>query len=231
MTVFVEQQSPTITLSPAPWNLQGYSRTLLCKLPMSMDAKKQFVPKQFGSTGAGYAIVMFVSYKQSNIGPYDELLFLPLKKFDLSTAHQVKEFTITRIFVSSEASVEGGRKLWGTPKQLARFKVIDLSSGGKEVSLYRPNQNSPFVRFRFHDYGPSLPFNSKVIPFFLRRIGQCRDGKTFRFLPSAKGTQKFTRFSDFEINPEEFPDLNTVKIIGGLAHDHLHLKVPKAETW
>nr|CCA18184.1 AlNc14C46G3737 [Albugo laibachii Nc14] len=60
------------------------------------------------------------------------------------------KFGITRIYVSTEASVQSGRANWGIPKQLAKFRFYKsrdcFSQLWDHVEVSSLNGNSPFSR-------------------------------------------------------------------------------------
>ncbi|MCD0165179.1 hypothetical protein IHN58_05875, partial [Deinococcus sp. 12RED42] len=65
---------------------------------------------------AGRGVLMLVRYASSPVGPYDELLWAEVRGSPVGRRPQV-----TRIVVSTEASVVWGRRNWGIPKELASF--------------------------------------------------------------------------------------------------------------
>lgn len=66
----------------------------------------------FGARG----VLMLVRYASSPVGPYDELLWAEVRDSPVGLRP-----TVTRIVVSTEASVVWGRRNWGIPKELAAF--------------------------------------------------------------------------------------------------------------
>nr|WP_254606064.1 hypothetical protein [Deinococcus sp. JMULE3] len=88
----------------------------------------------YGGPEAG--ALMLVRYAQSGVGPYDELLWV-----SLSGAPQV-----TRIVVSTQDSVEWGRRNWAIPKSRADFAWEGV-----------PGRDSGF---QFHRRANLTPFNS-----------------------------------------------------------------------
>src|SRR5262245_61022490 len=102
---------------PPPWRLTGSGYILLYRwFPRDFVAVQGQVPPALaGSFKGGASAVMVVNYENSEVGPYRELLFIP-GLFE-------RGFSITRTYVSSQASVDSGRANWGIPKQLAEFDV------------------------------------------------------------------------------------------------------------
>ena len=86
-----------LTPVPPPWSLQGDATLILYRR----------------------GVLAFIRYAESNVGPYQELLWLaPFRQGPGGRAH-----TIPKIFVSSEPSARSGRANWGLPKELAVFAV------------------------------------------------------------------------------------------------------------
>ncbi|ETV91168.1 hypothetical protein H310_14175 [Aphanomyces invadans] len=89
-------------------------------------------------TGSGLGFVMLIRYTDSPVGPYDELLLVPgaftppspgnpiartnhMKETFLQAHGLLAARRVTRIFVSTEASLRNGRRNWGIRKELADF--------------------------------------------------------------------------------------------------------------
>ena len=133
----------------APWDLRGYCYTFLVKIPSFWGSEKMFVPKELPESHGGFAFVMFVHYDSSDVGPYDELLFMPLTTFPFGCQ---KGRTISRIFVSSQPSVDSGRHNWGIPKELAEFK-LDSHRLGTTITINRPGESEAFGTLHFSASG------------------------------------------------------------------------------
>src|SRR5213596_1104261 len=100
---------------PPLWRLTGRGYILLYRwFPRDFVSDQGQVPQTLaGSFRGGASAVMVVNYENSGVGPYRDLLFIP-GLFE-------RGFSITRIYVSTPASVASGRANWGIPKQLADF--------------------------------------------------------------------------------------------------------------
>lgn len=102
---------------PEPWALRGqlYGSVLLvpaADVPVDLPPGCRLVRL------AGRAVVgaVWVSYEPGGVLSYRELMTVVLVRHGLRLLP-----TITHIWVDSEASRDGGRALWGIPKDLARF--------------------------------------------------------------------------------------------------------------
>jgi Acetoacetate decarboxylase (ADC) len=102
---------------PEPWRLRGDLHTSVFLVPLA-DVRADLPPGwrplrlgRFGVVGAAW-----VSYRPGGVLVYDELMSTLLVRRGWRVLP-----TITHIWVDSAASRDGGRKLWGIPKQLAKF--------------------------------------------------------------------------------------------------------------
>ncbi|KAL6233261.1 hypothetical protein BDW75DRAFT_194361 [Aspergillus navahoensis] len=83
--------------------------------------------------------VMIIRYEDTDVGPYDELIFIPGRAVNPNTGK--KEFRISNIYVSTDASVWNGRRNWNIPKHRARFEFTSVGTD-TAVRVYHP-ENSP----------------------------------------------------------------------------------------
>lgn len=164
--------------APPPWTLRG-------------DAT--LIPFRRG-------VLAFVRYTESNVGPYDELLWLaPLRRGPGGRAHRV-----TAIFVSSAASVHAGRANWGLPKQLAVFHVSTLQAELQRVEVTLEQQ--PLASFVRHCPRGMLPLDAGKLPRRMRRLVQLHEGRCFETVPEARGKLQVTRASELVVNRLLLPD-------------------------
>ncbi len=111
--MFLTRVSPVTFPSP-PWRLQG-------------DLWLSLFPVRSGGTTdrpAGLYGVGFADYKERSVLRYRELLVARLVRHGA-----VPRVNVTDMWVNSSASREGGRSLWGMPKELAELHVTDRRLG------------------------------------------------------------------------------------------------------
>ncbi|KAF9459991.1 hypothetical protein BDZ94DRAFT_1266827 [Collybia nuda] len=159
---------------PAPWELKG--RTWLFILP-SLSKTASF-PAGFsapheadvltagGEFVGGPGSIQVVSYTDSPVGPYDELVYTPgrWKYADGSFA-----FRITRIYVSSKESTENGRRNWNIPKQVAVFDIGSGKDGVTTITVSHPGSRIPFFKVSVKP----IPVLSRLpIPLNTRLLGK-----------------------------------------------------------
>lgn len=198
------RNSPPITDAPAPWRLHGRGYISLLRFPRGSTAQDAFVPPSLAGTRSRSrtAWMMFVDYVQSDVGPYHELLFMPGSfAFEDGKRH----LSISRIFVSSMASVVNGQRNWGIPKDLAQFDVRYGSDGVDAVTVRK--DGALIAELRYRSWPLPLPFSTALVPRRWRALGQHRDGSAFIYVPSASGWIKPARLFEMRSNPDWFPDL------------------------
>ena len=203
-----------------PWLLHGEGFILNYWMsPSFIKAHHTFglAPSPIGRV----AQVMLVRYKDSPIGPYDELLFMdhPLICKRLLS-------TIPKIFVSTDASVEHGKKFWGIPKQRAEFHwqqhddhlscEICFGQQSLNLKLYQAKQTR-------HIY-----MNSHHIPAAMLRIQQDWQGQRFQFAPQFRAKIAKLKKAIWQSSPI-FPDFTQAKYLHSFYIPEFQLVFPKAK--
>ncbi len=146
---------------PAPWNLTGRGLILFYQLPYLWLLEHGHIPKHLlGRFAGGWSAVMLVDYGSSNCGAYQELLFIP----GMFRCRAGTYFGISKIYVSSQSSVENGIANWGIPKEHAEFEWI-------KTDLERVRVGG-FAEFTFSSQATGLPLQLGLIPQPWRTIMQ-----------------------------------------------------------
>ncbi|GAA5989461.1 hypothetical protein JCM10908_000485 [Rhodotorula pacifica] len=163
---------PSLPIAPAPWSLRGEGWIIPLHTPFSAQPiplqDNAYAPLESGSSAdqskrfhGGVGFVMLVRYKSSDVGSYDELLYVPGLFSRIAAQeepnHPVEYFpAITRIYVSTNASVYNGRKNWGIPKHRADF-TFTRPSNDPRTTLVRvslpdsPDGARPFFACKLRD--------------------------------------------------------------------------------
>ena len=132
---------------PEPWDLRGQLHASAFLVPLAdvpLDLPPGCRPVRLGRR----AIVgtAWVVYEPGGVLSYRELMATVLVRRGLRVMP-----TIVRIWVDSESSRDGGRALWGIPKELAAFDVdgTDFSAEDEKGSIatgtVRPVATLPFA--------------------------------------------------------------------------------------
>ncbi len=204
---------------PAPWTLNGYGYILLYRFD-----------KHFTNTHApdflkgkainGFGSIMLVNYENSNCGPYGELLIIPGKY----QHHNQKLHTISKIYVSSQASVHNGKINWGIPKEYAQFEFESLSNRLEKVSIVTSDSKPIFEATFKHGIIP-FPVSTSLLPF---PLVQQLNNKEFRTIFKGKGIGRFAQMVELKINENMFVDVTNVKPLAIIRVSPFNITFPEA---
>ncbi|WP_348765004.1 acetoacetate decarboxylase family protein [uncultured Salinisphaera sp.] len=212
--------------APPPWRLTGSGYVLLLFCSQACGNRcAEAIPGLAGQARGGIGALMLVDYAHSNVGPYRELLLAP-GRFDVG---QRRAAVVTHIWVSTQASVDNGRRNWGLPKQLASFETIEHGSDGERVRVQLPD-HAP-VTLSFSQRGPRLPLSTRILPEAWRALEQPWNGHYYRTVIGAKTRARLARLHT--INTPAgcgFPDIGGQKARVGVYADRFDLRFPPATT-
>lgn len=205
---------------PAPWTLTGKGYILVYRFPKTFVEEKANLPGFLkGHFAGGFGTLMLVDYHTSNAGPYGELLIIPGK-----FKHEGKKLnTISKIYVSTVASVENGKKNWGIPKELADFSFQNTGPCAEKVSVYAAEDIIGEFTLKFGKF--AFPVNTKLLPF---PLVQHHEGKYYYTTFQGKGTGKFAKLEDIRINPRLFPDVSGFQPLIAIKVDPFTITFPAA---
>jgi hypothetical protein len=164
---------------------------------------------------------MWVDYESSDAGPYRELLYIPGA---FRSGLQLR-YSITRIYVTTEASVINGRRNWGIPKELADISW-KVGKEGVEICCRGPQGLAGQMAIR-HLPG-KVPVNTGLIPKILRTFVQYWEGQTFEYPLMGRGWLKPVQVTDCQFEEPGFPALCREDILAGFAVDPFRLVFPEA---
>jgi hypothetical protein len=168
---------------------------------------------------------MLVDYAQSNCGAYHELLFVPGQ----FASPQGKFWSISRIYVSSQTSVDNGIANWGIPKEFAEF------SWQRQGRLERVGVGN-FAEFVFSSSGIGLPIGLNSLPAPWRTLlhpeltgrsllpADC--GKNLLTTLSGQGTMRPARLHSARAEAAHFPDLEHLRPVSAVLAEPFNLIFP-----
>lgn len=202
---------PAVPFAPAPWRLTGDAWVLPMTMPKEVVCGGSFTNDALrGREAGGFSTAMVVNYTTSNVGPYQEILFMP-GRFDFGDRCRP---SITRIFVSTWDSVVNGQKNWGIPKDRADFSITKEPGGIEHIVVAQHGR--VFADFRVKRAGFSLPVPMVPLPRSTREIGQVQNGQEYFYAPSLRGKFARARFLGGEFDRKMFPDLNLGRPLPGV---------------
>jgi hypothetical protein len=185
------------TLAPAPWTLTGNATILLYHFPRQWAVAQGLVPGELRDRFVGgVGGVVLADYTASGVGPYGEALFIP----GLFRVGGRPRFVITRIYVSTPASVDSGRANWGIPKELG-----DVEAAGDTFRVALGPR--PILDAEVAPLGPHLPADTGWLPAPLE-LGQIFGGRRYVTRLSWRGAVRLARLRHFRADPDAFPDVS-----------------------
>ena len=216
-----------MTIVAPPWSLTGRGFVLVYRFPKDWALRHGFIPmKRASSFLGGFGAVMLVDYATSDCGPYRELLFVPGK---FRSADGSVRYAITKIFVSTQVSVDSGIANWGIPKELAEFSWQRSDWVRDDLERVRVAQGDmPIAEFEFSSSQMfSLPVTTAVLPAAFRTLEQHTAlGESLLTAPSGAGRVQPARLEGVTVNPALFPDLSEFKPITTVKAEPFTLSFP-----
>lgn len=146
MTAFPDEHA---AYPPAPWRLAGPALITACLVPIArvrrfIPAELPIVPILPGFTLGGLLLAAYQS-PPATLGYHELIAFSGL------VSHEGKRvFWVSHIYVDLEASLHGGREIWGLPKELGTFTWVDsprfsISVRQQDVGLVAVTAASPLL--------------------------------------------------------------------------------------
>ncbi|MBN2299225.1 MAG: acetoacetate decarboxylase family protein [Deltaproteobacteria bacterium] len=209
--------------APAPWGLMGSGYIILLKLQHDFVEGSCFVQSPLkDSFAGGFGTVMYVDYSYSDVGPYQELLFIP-GRFDVAAG---RYFSITKIFVSTQDSVVNGQNNWGIPKELATFACEEKDPSTHYIRITR--EGTTAAEFTFRSFPVRMPVTTGIVPRCWRTLAHVYEGRTYLTTPMARGCISPARLVDFVANRSFLPEFNRSSIIAVFKVPQFFMVFPKA---
>ena len=202
----------------APWNLKGRGYVIIYKFNKDFVKDNCSLPPFLNYRfKGGFGAIMIMDYFESNVGPYQELLFIPGKFI----YNNKKYYSITKIYVSSMESVVNGKENWGMPKQFANFNFNDDFS---KISVDIEGIN--ILDFKANYRHLKFPLSTKLVPLPLVQRYNKKDYYTKFF---GKGKARFAKVKKLKINSTLFPKVEDQRRLFSLRIEDFNITFPKAD--
>jgi hypothetical protein len=206
------------SIIPPPWKLHGRGYVLVYRFSREWVLDAGFVPPELKDQYVGgLGTVMLVDYTDSPCGPYHELLFIP-GQFQVQNR---RLYSITRIYVSTEASVVNGRANWGIPKLVGRF-----TQEQQTYHLYDGHQIAAILKLE-RGGGMRLPVTTAVMPGFLRALVHPHERGWCRTVVGASGWLQRASLVEARLDDRLFPDFTQGQFQFGLLAEPFTLSFPR----
>jgi hypothetical protein len=199
----------------APWRLRGYGFQTLRLVDISavgafVPPGARIVPALPGKTPG---CVYFASYEEGSTLVYHEIVIAA----GLMWAGHRLGFALPRLYVDNPASYEGGRAIWGAPKELAEF-TVDRTT--RETVVGVRQEGREILSLRFGPVRRSIP---GWVP--LPSFGVRGDELTF-FMGRVRAGMSLTRAHVSLPEDSPFLPLHLHGTSLAVAYPHLDLTVP-----
>ena len=217
---------PEVARVPAPWALRGHGWIVLMRLPPHSGARTAFVPEPFrGSVRALLSALVCVEYTHAPCGTYREVLLVPgALRFPDGGWHA----SISRILVSTWASVVNGRANWGIPKDRADFTI---ERGADRDRFTASDAGRPCCDVEFETpRGPRLPLRTTWLPARWGTFAQVHEGHAFYYRPRARGSLRPARLLRWAFDAERFPDLADATVLLSMRVEDFTMEFPVAQV-
>ncbi|HEV8577650.1 MAG TPA: acetoacetate decarboxylase family protein [Thermoanaerobaculia bacterium] len=207
-----------------PWRLRGNGYVFVFTFQPWFLRSGGFLPPELGESFEGQlGALVLADYSHSPVGPFRELLFLAGR----NRRWRNHRFSITRAYVSTEASAANGRESWGIPKQTADFEVIRGEAGAERVIVLRNGLAEVDLTIA-PAKGRALPaFSLFLLPSW-RTIVQFQNGKVIETRWRGRGVLRPAKLIDFRALPAAFPDVSQGAVMAGYRVGDLRLRMPEA---
>ena len=205
-----------------PWNLKGFGFITLYKFDNSFLVEKNLIPKFLKNKKTkGLGAIMLVNYENTPIGSYHELLFIP-SKFSFPNRNLA---TISKIYVSTEESVNCGIKNWGIPKELANFNFTKIDKKRTKVEVTK--DSIQIASFTFKETIIPIPVSTNIMKFPLI---QKKNDNLYITNFEGFGKGKMAIIEEQNINDKFFPNVSNQTPLITIKVDKFNIKFPKPEV-
>lgn len=222
-----DAKSTGVIEAPAPWRLRGRAYISVLRLPQKLLDEDSFIPDSLRGkrVPSPHGYLMFVDYASTPVGPYHELLFIP-GAFRFEDGR--RRLSISRIFVSSMASVVNGNRNWGIPKDVAQFDVRYRDCGLDRVTVSKDGRT--FAELAYRHYPVGLPVIGALVPEKQRSLAQHAHGRTYVYAPRATSMALYARLVAAKIDPAVFPDVSHGKPVVSVYLPAFRMQFPEARV-
>ncbi|WP_207430917.1 acetoacetate decarboxylase family protein [Sabulibacter ruber] len=214
--------NPSI-IAPAPWKLTGEGLVWLYAFPREFNLEHGFLEDFQASAYLGkIGAVMYLNYRTTNVGPYQELLFLP----GLFKVNGQVAFSVSKIYVSTSASAWNGRENWGIPKEIADFSFLKSSDGLMDLELSAGNQ--VFFTAQAKSFGPRLPVTTRPLPL-VKLVQNVRE-QLLLTKPEMDGQGQLASSKSISADPRFFPPIQQLKPLATIGITDFRMVFPVPEV-
>ncbi len=205
-------------ITPPPWKLRGDAYILFYFFERDW-LETLLSPDDFARWRGGVGAVAFIDYRASGVGAYGELLFIPGR---LTSVDGKPRHSITKIYVSSQASIDSGRANWGIPKERAYFQREVQLANLDSIKMWV--DGAPAFELSVTPGLVKLAANSRLCPI---PLAQRLNGSEYRMRLSAAARVSLMEINTLTIDSSYFPDVSAFKPVGAIKLTNFAITFPK----
>ena len=202
------------------YEFKGNGYVLFYRFDEEFIRLETFLPESLKNNFChGLGAVLYMNYTKSEIGPYEELLFIPGK----FCYRGKKNHFISKAYVSTGEAVRFGYENWFTPKEKAAFSKETLKDnienistciGNEEVASFEIKKGK--IRFRLG--------TGKFLSFSLMQL---KGDEPVKLNYSGTVTANFARLASIRIRPAFFPNIARFTPLAVFKMRNFTLRLPK----
>jgi hypothetical protein len=207
-----------------PWILRGDAFLAVTASPAELNLADGGIASELrGIYNNLFNAVVIADYRESPIGPFRELLYIPGRfRFGLDD----ERMSITRGYANTEVARLNRRAYWGVRSRLA---TISRTTGGDNSDVFAIGER-PFARFGFETFGPDIALNGHTIPEAFRAFAQLEGDRRLLYTLAITGTMRAARFEPQMLDASMFPDMAKREFLLGLKISNFLAEFPLAHT-
>ena len=216
----------TTKIAPAPWQLTGQGYLIVVQLPKHVLDNESFIdPKLKSSRRGRLAYIAFADYQSSDVGPYHELLYVGGSlKFG-----QQRHHSISKIYVSTQDSIDNGQRNWGIPKEKAYF-AVKYGTDNQDTVQMTTESGETIAKLHFSHHLLRVPVNTRLAPTKLRTLAQDWQGQRLFFPLEAQGHIKPALLQEAHVDKRYFPDFTQGRVLACFKVTDFNLVFPVPKT-
>ncbi len=213
--------SESKNISEKFYEFKGNGYVLFYRFDEEFTRLETFLPENLKNNYCrGLGAVLYMNYTKSEIGPYEELLFIPGK----FCYRGKKNHFISKAYVSTEEAARFGRENWFIPKEKATFTKQALKNNIENISTYIENEEAACFEIKKGKIRFKLG-TSKYLSFSLMQLN---GDEPVKLNYSGTVTANFAKLSSIRIRPAFFPDIAKFTPLAVFKMKNFTLRLPKA---
>lgn len=204
------------------YEYQGDGYILFYKFDEEFVRKETFLPDVLKNNYCGgLGAVIYMNYLKSEIGPYEELLFIPGKFYYRGQKHHF----ISKAYASKKEAAKFGYGNLSMEEEAA-FTREELEKNKENITTYINGEDIASFELK----SGKIKFKVGTSNFFSFSLMRLDGEEPVKLKYSGNVTAKFTKLESIKIRPAFFPDVASFKPLVIFKMKNFTLRFPKTKT-